>query len=478
MIIHRLYDQRLAQASYLIACARAGEAVVIDPLRDIRPYLRVAEEQRVRIAHVTETHIHADFVSGSRDLARATGAQLYLSAMGGAEWAYGYAAAAKARLLRDGDEFAVGNVRVRASHTPGHTPEHLAFFITDGAAADEPIGVVTGDFVFVGDVGRPDLLEKAAGRSGTMESAARTLFRSLQRFKSLPDWLQIWPGHGAGSACGKGLSSVPHSTVGYERRFNWAFQIDDEDLFVRAVLEGQPEPPKYFAVMKQVNRDGPPPFDPDRTLPDLTPAALAEALRAGDPVIDARPAAEFAAAHIAGTINIPLNRSFNTWAGALLPYDRDVRLVAPAGRAPEAVRELAMVGIDRIVACGDESMLARAAASGLTVESMSHVRPEEAAARVAQDAAVIVDVRGRAEWDEGHLPGAIHIPLGELPERMAELPAGRPLIMQCQGGGRSAIAASLVMSRGVTSVANLAGGLDAWRGAGLPVGASDSAEVA
>lgn len=478
MIVQRLYDQRLAQASYLIACGRAGEAVVIDPLRDIRPYLRAAEEQRVRITHVTETHIHADFVSGSRDLARATGARLHLSAMGGTDWAYRYAEDAGARLMRDGDGFRVGNVRVRAVHTPGHTPEHLAFLITDGAVAEEPIGVVTGDFVFVGDVGRPDLLEKAAGHAGTMDDAARTLFRSLQQFKQFPDWLQIWPGHGAGSACGKGLSSVPHSTVGYERRFNWAFQINDEDTFVRAVLEGQPEPPRYFAVMKQVNRDGPARWDPDRMPPALTDDGLRTALRSGTPVVDARPADSFAGLHVAGTVNIPLNRSFNTWAGALLPHDRDLALIAPAGQIAEALRELAMVGLDRVTAATDELAVTQWTGAGIAAGTVRSVSPVEASAQHAAGAAIVVDVRGRAEWNAGHVPGAVHIPLGELPLRLSELPAGRPLIMQCQGGGRSAIATSIAQSRGIADVANLAGGLDAWRAARLPIEADSPAGVA
>ncbi|HEX6105052.1 MAG TPA: MBL fold metallo-hydrolase, partial [Gemmatimonadales bacterium] len=301
LLLERLYDPKLAQASYLIGCAAAGEAVVIDPNRDVDQYLRAADALGVRIAHVTETHIHADFVSGSRELAARTGAALYLSDEGGPDWHYAWAREAGAVLLREGDEFAVGSIRMRAIHTPGHTPEHLSFLVTDGAAATEPIGAVTGDFVFVGDVGRPDLLERAANVKGTMEDGARTLFRSLQRFKSQPDWLQIWPGHGAGSACGKGLSAVPHSTVGYERRFNWAFGVEDEEEFVRLVLAGQPEPPAYFGRMKTVNRDGPRVLGRLPSPPALPPDRVEAVLGAGGLVIDLRPAADYAAGHIPGT---------------------------------------------------------------------------------------------------------------------------------------------------------------------------------
>src|SRR6185503_16160369 len=203
VLLHRFYDHGLAQASYLLGCELSGQAVVVDPNRDVSEYLETAAALRVRIAHVTETHIHADFVSGSRELAERTGAKLYLSNEGGRDWSYGYAADAGAVLLRDGDRFEAGSIQVQALHTPGHTPEHLTFLVTDGAAATEPIAALTGDFIFVGDVGRPDLLERAAQVAGTMEQSARMLFRSLQRFKAQPDYLQLWPGHGAGSACGR-----------------------------------------------------------------------------------------------------------------------------------------------------------------------------------------------------------------------------------------------------------------------------------
>jgi hydroxyacylglutathione hydrolase len=247
MLVRRFYDIKLAQASYLIGAMDSGDAVVIDANRNIAQYLVAAAEEGVRITHVTETHIHADYLSGSRELAAEAGATLLLSDEGGPDWRYAFAQESSAVLLKDGATFDVGSVRIEVMHTPGHTPEHLTFLVTDTQAATEPLAAVTGDFIFVGDVGRPDLLERAAKVAGTMDAAARTLYRSLQRFKKLPDFIQLWPGHGAGSACGKALGAVPQTTLGYERRFNWAFKVDDEQAFVNQVLAGQPDPPRYFA---------------------------------------------------------------------------------------------------------------------------------------------------------------------------------------------------------------------------------------
>ena len=468
MIVRRFFDVRLAQTSYLIGCARAGTALVIDPLRDVDQYLDAAEAEGLRISHVTETHIHADFVSGAQDLAQRTGATLLLSDEGDANWKYAYAKAAGARLVKDGDEFMVGNVTVQIVHTPGHTPEHICFLITDTAAADEPIAIATGDFVFVGDVGRPDLLERAAKYEGTMEAAAHTLFRSLTKFRALPDWLQIWPGHGAGSACGKGLSAVPHSTVGYEKRFNWALQVTDEDAFVRAVLEGQPEPPTYFAQMKRINKEGPAPFDPAARPRVGGLAELRAALAAGTMVVDTRRAEAFAAGFVPGTINIPLNKSFNTWAGWFMPFDRDAVLVVENADAGEALRELAMVGLDRVAMTIPTSVIAAAAAGGTALGTVPQIEAPALAAAMKAGSVRVLDVRGHAEWQDGHLPGATNIPVGLLPSRLAEVPSSGTLVLQCQTGGRSSIASSLLLAAGRTNIVNLTGGYEAWTAAGLP----------
>ncbi len=336
MLLRHIYNQQLAQASYLVGCQARGEALVVDPNRDIEQYIELTEQEGLRITAVTETHIHADFVSGARELAARTRAQLYLSDARPAEWKYAFANDAGAMLLRDGDLFMVGNVRIEARHTPGHTPEHLAFLITDTANANAPMGIFTGDFIFVGDVGRPDLLEKAAGIVGSTEQAARALFRSIQQFKQLPDYIQIWPGHGAGSACGRALGAVPQSTVGYERRFNWAFATTDEDQFVAAVLEGQPAPPPYFAEMKRVNKLGAQPVASLPSIKQLPHAQLADAMEQGLLVVDVRASKPYAQGHVSGTLNLPLDGAFLTWAGWLLPYDRPFALIADAEGAQQA----------------------------------------------------------------------------------------------------------------------------------------------
>ena len=476
MIVKRFYDETLAQASYLIGCGRTGNAVVIDANRDTDQYLRMAEAEEVSITHVTETHIHADFVSGSRELAARAGAALLLSAEGGTDWQYAFASEAGAVLLKDGDSFMVGNVRIDVVHTPGHTPEHLSFLVTDTAAATEPIAIATGDFVFVGDVGRPDLLERAAKVQGTMEASARTLFRSLQRFKAYADYLQVWPGHGAGSACGKGLSAVPQSTVGYERRFNWAFAVETEDEFVRQVLAGQPEPPAYFAEMKRVNREGPRILNGFARPQWLPEGRLPEALARGALVIDARPAVQFAAGHVPGTINIPLNRSFTTWAGWLAPFDQDFYLIVDDSggdrgvhEVDEAAKDLAMIGLDRFAGYFGADAVSGWVRGGRELATVPQVSAAELRAQMARGAVAVIDVRGHAEWEAGHLPGVPNIPLGYLAQRLAEVPRDRPVVVQCQAGTRSAIAASVLQAHGLANVVNLSRGYQEWAAAGLPV---------
>ena len=470
MILRRFYDEPLAQASYLFGCGRTGQAIVVDPMRDVEPYLAAAQVEGVRIVAVTETHIHADFLSGARELAARTGGVAYLSAEGGPDWQYAFAESDGAILLHDGDEIQVGDLRLRAIHTPGHTPEHLSFLVTDGSVATTPMGIITGDFVFVGDVGRPDLLEKAARVEGSAEAGARTLFRSLQQFKALPDHLQVWPGHGAGSACGKNLSAVPQSTVGYEKMYNWGLGAETESEFVRAVLAEQPEPPRYFAEMKTRNREGPPILGALPVPVRLEPADFAARLDAGAIGVDVRPATAAAAGRIPGTLSIPLNKSFTGWAGALLPYDREIVLVTgdgPGARsAAMAARELAMIGLDRVVAFAGPEVLEWWREQGRALQVIPSLLPRELA---GQQGATVLDVRRESEWRSGHVPGVRNIPLQELQERAAEVPAGRPIVLHCQGGGRSHIAASVLQALGVDEVVNLSGGFGAWAREGLPV---------
>jgi len=469
MLFLRLYDEPLAQASYLIGCSASGTAVVIDPNRLVDQYISAAERHGLRITAVTETHIHADFVSGTCELAARTGATRYLSGCGPPEWQYQTGAERNLVLLRDGDSFQVGNIALRAVHTPGHTPEHLSFLVTDTATATVPMGIATGDFVFVNDVGRPDLLEKAAHVAGTADAGARQLFQSLRWFQTLPDHLQIWPGHGAGSACGKGMSAVPQSTVGYERRFNWAFGVEDEASFVAQVLAGQPEPPRYFGVMKRLNRDGPPLLGA-LALPERVAEHRMQGLLAGGAVIvDLRPAADFAAGHIPGTLNIPFNNSFTTWAGALLPYDRDLYLLlddAAPGRLERIIQNLVLIGLDRARGYFATEVLKLWSAGARQLERVEQLSTEALANE--QNGRLVLDVRGRAEWDAGHLPGATLMPLAELADRLDELDPDQPIVVHCQGGSRSAIAASLLLARG-RRAANLVGGFGAWTREGRPV---------
>jgi hydroxyacylglutathione hydrolase len=470
MIVKRFFDTALAQASYLIGSPDTKTAVVIDANRDVDQYVHAAEQEGLSISHVTETHIHADFVSGSRELAAQTGALLLLSDEGGPDWRYDYAREAKAALLTDGDTFDVGRVRVQAIHTPGHTPEHLTFLITDTRTTREPLAAVTGDFIFVGDVGRPDLLERAARMAGTMEGAARALFHSLAGFRRYPDYLQIWPGHGAGSACGKSLGSLPHTTLGYERLVNWAFRIPDEDTFVRRVLEGQPEPPAYFAEMKRANREGPRP----RSLahpPRVSPAQMTRLAASGAAIVDTRPAGDYGAGHIPGTLNIPLNRAFTTWAGWMMSYTSDFYLVVDdrcSACLGEAMRSLTLIGLDRLAGYSGTDAVEAWAASGRELARIRQIAPETLAERLREDAVQVVDVRSAVEWSGGHIPGALHIPLGELRERAASLPRTRPLVVYCQGGLRSGIAAS-VLRASTSEVLELPAGFAAWQAAGYPV---------
>ncbi len=469
MLLTRVYEDGLAQAAYLAACDHTSLAMVVDPNRDVDRYLEEAARAHVRIVAVTETHIHADFVSGSRELARRAGAQLLLSGEGGSDWQYAFAAAEGARLLRDGDRFDVGTLSVDVRHTPGHTPEHVSLVVTDTAAGPFPVGMFSGDFLFAGDVGRPDLLERAANVGGTMEPMARRLYRSLHATDSLPAHLQVWPGHGPGSACGKALGAIPSTTLGYERLVNWAFQAASEDDFVRTVLAGQPEPPKYFARMKSLNRDGPPVMPARGELAELDLAALRSAL-VSKVVIDARPSAEFARSHIPGSMSIPYGTSFATWAGTLLDPDSDIVLLADDGtRIENARRMLALIGFDRVVGWAGRDVRADwAAADGLA--SVDQLEPADIATRNRR---TVIDVRGAAEWDAGHIPNARHLFLGDLPETSDDLPRDLPIALHCQGGTRASIAASMLQAKGFTNVATLKGGMDAWNAAHLPVERSD-----
>ncbi|MFL5621279.1 MAG: rhodanese-like domain-containing protein [Gemmatimonadaceae bacterium] len=471
MLLRRFYDENLAQASYLIACEETREAIVIDPNADAAQYVRAAGADRVRITHVTETHIHADFVSGASALADIAGASLFLSGEGSGQWGYADDALRGAGALRDGSVIEIGQVRVRAMHTPGHTPEHLTFFVSDLARGPAPVGAVTGDFIFVGDVGRPDLLERTVGVAGSMEDSARALYRSLAKLKREPDHLQIWPGHGAGSACGKSLGAMPQSTLGYERLFNWALAEMSESEFVAKVLEDQPVAPRYFAVMKRVNRgttERPKSATPKYAEFDELEAAIAKPIL----VIDTRPTRTFAAGHVPGTINIPLGKSFLNWTGALVPENADFYLIAETS-SDDAIKvvlqDLCKIGVTRVRGIFRVGVLHEWESRRGPLQQVPQVDPPGLRELIGADGVQVIDVRNPDEWRRGHLPGAIHIPLAALPERLSEVDPAAPVILHCQGGSRSSIAASFLQAHQLDNVSNLAGGYEGWEKAGLEI---------
>lgn len=456
MYFRQISDEILAQYAYLIGCQRTGEAIVVDPERDIDRYLEAAASAGLRITAVAETHIHADFVSGARELAERTGAALFLSAEGGPDWQSEWAADSDydVTLLRDGDVFRVGFIEFRAVHTPGHTPEHMSYLVTDhGGGSDEPMGVITGDFVFVGDLGRPDLLESAAKVQGAREPSARRLYASLSRFLELEDYVQVWPGHGAGSACGKDLGAVPQSTVGYERRHNAALDVAErgEGPFVEAILTGQPEPPMYFARMKRENRAGP------RLLGRLPEPRRIEASELGDIVAreDAvildtrRGAAAFLDVHLPGSIHAPLNERFALSAGVLVGEDDPIYLVAADDEVEDAVRALVRMGYDRIEGAFPWSAAAEYLAAGGEPGHIRRIDLDELAAGIESGDARPLDVRYASEFDAGHMLGATHVPLTRLPEHRDRVPSGGEVQVYCRSGARAAIASSYLAREGV-----------------------------
>jgi len=469
MFLKYFYNETLAHASYLVGSPATGQAIVIDPGRDITAYVQAAKAHGLQIVAAAETHIHADFISGARELAEQLGAKLYLSDEGDNFWKYRYLDNYDHQLLKDGAIFYIGALKFEVLHTPGHTPEHISFLVTDTAGANQPIGIFTGDFILVGSAGRPDLLEEAVGIAGATQLSARQMFASLARFKKLPDFLQVWPAHGFGSACGKAVGAMPSSTVGYEKLFNWALQYETETDFVEASLAELPEIPKYFAAMKKLNKEGPPLLKALRQPEQLNLADLRVILAEGVSLIDTRPAAAFAAGHIPGSINLPLNQDFSHWAGWFLDYDRPFYLILEPAALAQVTRDLTQIGLDRLGGYFEPSVIDAWQASGELLQRYSITTPAEIAGKILSGEVTVLDVRSTAEWNEGHLPGARHIPLGDLPDHLNEIPTGQPLVIQCRSGARSAIGASLLQVNGFSQVMNLAGGYRQWVADQLPI---------
>lgn len=461
MFFQHVYDKTLAQASYFIGCQKAGVALVIDPKRDVDTYLEIAKQNNMKITHIAETHIHADFLSGSRELAALTGAKLYLSDEGGEGWLYEF----PHEGLKDGSVFKVGNLKLEVLHTPGHTPESISFLLTDTPASDKPVMLFTGDFVFVGDIGRPDLLEEAAGMIGTKEVGAKQMYKSMERFRELADYIQVWPGHGAGSACGKALGAVPSTTVGYEKVRNWALQHEnDENGFVKYLLEDQPEPPKYFAMMKKLNKVERPLLTEVPKLKKLSMQDLKAAMDKGIKVIDTRLKQDFATGFIPGSINIQGNNAFATWMGWFITYEEPFILIAEESKHDDLVRKLMRIGLDNIYgyAPGVNEWTG-------SLEKANVISLNEFKEILKTNHTQVVDLRGSSEFKSGHIKGTDHVFIGTLEKNLTKIKKDQQVVIHCQAGDRASIGYSLLAKHGFKNIKNYSGGMNEWVNAGNPV---------
>jgi hydroxyacylglutathione hydrolase len=466
MIFERFEDKGLAQYSYAVGCEASRQVAIVDPRRDVDIYLRFATERGVRITHVLETHIHADFASGARELAERAGAELRVSAYDEGE---AFQVSFPHGDLHDGEEIALGAVRIRALHTPGHTPEHLSYLIFDGARSHQvPMLMLSGDFLFVGSLGRPDLLGEEQKRA-----LAGRLFESVRdKLAGLPDGLEVHPGHGAGSMCGAGMSGRPMSTLGYERLANpYLDPLLSREAFVARILGNVPPFPPYYRRMKRVNSEGPRLLGDE--LPGRAPLSVQELrdlMEEGGVVVDLRDQIAFGGGHVPGAFGIGAGNSLSTWAAWVVPYDRPIVLVA---QAPEqldgSVRALLRVGLDDLRGHLDGGIDAWTG-SGLPLAEVPQIGARQLEESLQDgDRITVVDVRNDSEWNAGHVEGAIHIPGGELAGRSAELPRDGRLAILCQSGYRSTVASSVLARRGFGNVVNVTGGMQAWRKAGLPV---------
>jgi hydroxyacylglutathione hydrolase len=465
ILFRQIFEPKLAQYAYLLGCQRTGEAIVVDPMRDVDQHFELAAVEKLRIVAAADTHIHADYVSGLREFAE-RGVKVYASDEGGPDWRYDWLVGSSYlhQLLRHGDTFRVGNIHFRVLHTPGHTPEHLCFEVTDvGGGGAVPMGVLTGDFVFVGDVGRPDLLESAAGMQNVMEPSARALYRSLSEFKRLPEYYQVWPAHGAGSACGKTLGAVPSSTVGYELRYNPSIQqTESEGRFVKYILAGQPEPPLYFARMKRVNKLGPAVLgklpQPRRITSD---ELLTLAGRRDVALIDTSVKYEFLRGHIPASISSPWNKQFNTVAGCYVDESTLMVLLIEERNVREAVRELVNVGLDNVVGYATFEMLDEYRARGGKFDSIEVMDIMSGGDALLRPGVRVLDVRGSAEYELAHLPWALNIAHTRLAARLAEVPTGEKLYVHCGTGSRSVVAAAFLKRHGF-DVVFVDGDFETW----------------
>jgi hydroxyacylglutathione hydrolase len=467
MIVERFYTPGLAQVAYVVADPRRRVAAAIDPRRDVDEYLAWADDHGFRIVAILETHVHADFVSGARELAAATGAPIFAGRLANLAFPY--------RPLDDGDVVSIGDLTLRALWTPGHTPEHIAYLLMDPAQGDEPVALFSGDALFAGEIGRPDLL----GPEQTASLVDQLYETVHERLARLPDSLVVYPGHGAGSPCGKKIGDAAQTTIGQEKLFNYAFRTPDRDAFRRAILDGMPQPPNYYPIMKRINATGPALL---RTLSDpvsLSSDQLAQRQEAGALLIDGRPPATFAAGHIPGSVNVALGPSFPIWAGWVVPEGREVVLILPGvGLLDEAMANLRRIGVDRVtghLAGGVDAWRA----SGRPMATMPEMSTAELATRVgiSDTETIVLDVRDPTEWTAGRIAGACNLSAGAIAAgAQPEFADGVPIAVICGSGYRSSVAASILKGVGFENVANVPGGMSAWVDAGLPAEAGGLGE--
>ena len=464
MLLKQFYLNCLAHASYVIGDEQSGTAAVVDPQRDVDQYLAFAAEHGLRIEHVFLTHLHADFVAGHLELRDRVNATIYLGAAAKAEYPF--------VPLHDGDLVDLGGVRLQALETPGHTAESISLVVYDvHRSASEPQAVLTGDTLFVGDVGRPDL-RVALGWSAT--DLGGRLYDSLRdKLLTLPDGVAVYPAHGAGSLCGKALSKETMSTIGEQRRSNYALQPMTRTAFIELVTADQPDAPAYFTYDAVLNSQERPTLD--QTLERISALTLDQVLAlqsVGAQVLDTRDPAEFAAAHLAGSINVGLGGQYATWAGTVLSREHPIVIIAAPGREHEAAMRLGRIGFDQVVGYledGLHSVEARPELMTSTERVSAQVAAERAGAATQARTPILIDVRAPSERQQKRIAGSLGIPLNHLGERLSELPADRPLLVFCAGGYRSSIAASLLQRHGFTQVSEIAGGIAAWDAGKLPL---------
>jgi hydroxyacylglutathione hydrolase len=455
MYFEQFYLGCLAHASYMLASA--GEAVVVDPQRDVEIYLIAAEANQVSIRHIFETHLHADFVSGHRELAARTGARIYIGAQTQATFPH--------VPVKDGFQLQVGQMRITALETPGHTPESVCLVIADEEKSPAPWAVLTGDTLFLGDVGRPDLSKRF-----TAAQLAGMLYDSLhQKILKLSDNVLVYPAHGAGSLCGRNMRAERVSTIGTERLTNYALHIKSREEFVRQLTSNLPARPEYFQQDAEINRTGASALSDLPALSPIEPADLKALLAEGGIALDVRPGEQFATAHVPGSVNIALSGQFASWAGAVLGLAALPVLIAESQEAvSEARMRLARIGLEDArgylkggIEAWSKAGLALATLSQITIESLND--------RLPCSALQVLDVRREPEWEAGHIAGATWWPLDNFKVAPPEIDRHLPVAVHCKGGYRSMIACSLLQRAGFTNVLNLVGGFDAWQQANLPV---------